>query len=134
MKKRRILAVLLILSEMLVLFLMHNWSVVAKIVSFRRYAFMYFMLGIIFGRFKCSTSLIWDEAKRVILSNVSFFLATNVMNSLRMWSVPYILWNLLTTFVMMFAAMFFNRSYRIWFRNKLAQSVIIIVTGDDVLV
>jgi len=30
---------------------------------------------------------IWDEAKRVILSNVSFFLATNVMNSLRMWSV-----------------------------------------------
>ena len=131
MKKRRILAVLLILSEMLVLFLMHNWSVVAKIVSFRRYAFMYFMLGIIFGRFKCSTSLIWDEAKRVILSNVSFFLATNVMNSLRMWSVPYILWNLLTTFVMMFAAMFFNRNYRIWFRDKLAQNVIIIGTGDD---
>ena len=73
MKKRRILAVLLILSEMLVLFLMHNWSVVAKTVSFRRYAFMYFMLGIIFGRFNCSTSLIWDEAKRVILSNVSSF-------------------------------------------------------------
>ena len=131
MKKRRILAVLLILSEMLVLFLMHNWSVVAKILSFRRYAFMYFMLGIIFGRFKCSTSLIWDEAKRVILSNVSFFLATNVMNSLRMWSLPYIGWNLLTTFVMMFAAMFFNRNYRIWFRDKLAQNVIIIGTGDD---
>ena len=131
MKKRRILAVLLILSEMLVLFLMHNWSVVSDILSFRRYAFMYFMLGIIFGRFKCSTSLIWDEAKRVILSNVSFFLATNVMNSLRMWSVPYILWNLLTTFVMMFAAMFFNRNYRIWFRDKLAQNVIIIGTGDD---
>ena len=131
MKKRRILAVLLFFSEMLVLFLMHNWSVVAKIVSFRRYAFMYFMLGIIFGRFKCSTSLIWDEAKRVILSNVSFFLATNVMNSLRMWSVPYILWNLLTAFVMMFAAMFFNRNYRIWFRSKLAQNVIIIGTGDD---
>ena len=131
MKKRRILAVLLILSEMLVLFLMHNWSVVAKILSFRRYAFMYFMLGIIFGRFKCSTSLIWDEAKRVILSNVSFFLATNVMNSLRMWSLPYIMWNLLTTFVMMFAAMFFNRNYRIWFRDKLAQNVIIIGTGDD---
>ena len=131
MKKRRILAVLLILSEMLVLFLMHNWSVVAKTVSFRRYAFMYFMLGIIFGRFKCTTSLIWDEAKKVILSNVSFFLATNVMNSLRMWSVPYILWNLLTTFVMMFAAMFFNRNYRIWFRDKLAQNIIIIGTGDD---
>lgn len=131
MKKRRILAVLLILSEMLVLFLLHYRSVVSEIVSFRRYAFMYFMLGIIFGRFKCSTSLIWDEAKRVILSNVSFFLATNVMNSLRMWSVPYILWNLLTSAVMMFAAMFFNRNYRIWFRDKLAQNVIIIGTGDD---
>ena len=131
MKKRRILAVLLILSEMLVLFLMHNWSIVAKTVSFRRYAFMYFMLGIIFGRFKCSTSLIWDEAKRTILSNISFFLATNVMNSLRMWSVPYILWNLVTSLFMTFAAMAINRTYRIWFRKWLAQNVIIIGTGED---
>ena len=117
MRKRRTLSVMLFLSEMLVLFLLHNGSVVSEIVSFRRYAFMYFMLGIIFGRFQCSTNLIWDEAKKVVLSNLSFFLATNVMNSLRMWSVDYILWNLLVTAVMSFAAMFFNRQYRIWFRK-----------------
>ena len=131
MRKRRILAGMLILSEMLVLFLMHRNSVVAKIVSFRRYAFMYFMLGIIFGRFKCGTNLFWDEAKRIILSNVSFFLATNVMNSLRIWSVPYILWNGLTTIVMTFMAAVFNRYYRIWFRKWLAQNVVIIGAGHN---
>ena len=131
MRKRRTLSVMLFLSEMLVLFLLHNGSVVSEIVSFRRYAFMYFMLGIIFGRFQCSTNLIWDEAKKVVLSNLSFFLATNVMNSLRMWSVDYILWNLLVTAVMSFAAMFFNRQYRIWFRKYLAQDILIIGTGPD---
>ena len=131
MKKRRILAVMLILSEMLVLFLMHNHSVVSETVSFRRYAFMYFMLGIIFGRFKCGTNLFWDEAKRIILCNLTFFLATNVMNSLRMWSVPYVLWNALTAVVMTFMAAVINRYYRIWFRKWLAQKVVIIGAGND---
>lgn len=131
MRKRRILALLLILSEALVLFLMHHNSVVAEIVSYRRYAFMYFMLGTIFGRYKCSTSLIWDEAKRTILTNLTFFLATNVMNSLRMWSVQYVLWNLLTAAVMTVASMVINRYYRIWFRKWLAQDVLIIGTGED---
>ena len=131
MRKRRILALLLILSEALVLFLMHHNSVVAEIVSYRRYAFMYFMLGTIFGRYKCSTSLIWDEAKRTILTNLTFFLATNVMNSLRMWSVQYVLWNLLTSAVMAVTSMVINRYYRIWFRKRLAQDVLIIGTGED---
>lgn len=131
MKKRRILALLLIVSEMAILFVMHYGSIVWKIVSIRRYAFMYFMLGTIFGRYKCSTSLIWDEAKRTILSNLSFFLATNVMNSLHMWSVPYILWNLLTASVMTVSSMVLNRYYRIWFRKWLAQDVLIIGTGED---
>ena len=131
MRKRRILAILLILSEALILFLMHYESIVWTIVSYRRYAFMYFMLGTIFGRYKCSTSLIWDEAKRTILSNLSFFLATNVMNTLRMWSVKYVLWNLLTAAVMTVASMVINRYYRIWFRKWLAQDVLIIGTGED---
>ena len=129
MKKRRVLAVLLMISETVILFLMHRGSVVSKIVSFRRYAFMYLMLGVIFGRFKCNTSLIWDEARRVILCNISFFLATNVMNSLNMWSVPYILWNALTTAVVSFMSMVFNRYYRIWFRKWLAQNVLVVGTG-----
>ena len=131
MRKRRILAVMLIASEMLVLYLLHNNSVVARVVSFRRYAFMYFMLGLIFGRFKCGTNLFWDEAKRIILSNITFFLATNVMNSLRIWSVPYILWNALTTIVMTFMAAVFNRYYRIWFRKWLAQNVVIVGAGKN---
>ena len=131
MRKRRILAVMLIASEMLVLYLLHNHSVVARILSFRRYAFMYFMLGLIFGRFKCGTNLFWDEAKRIILSNVTFFLATNVMNSLRIWSVPYILWNALTSIVMTFMAAVFNRYYRIWFRKWLAQNVVIVGAGKN---
>lgn len=131
MKKRRILALLLIITEGLILFIMHYGSTVFKIVSFRRYAFMYFMLGSIFGRYKCSTSLIWDEAKRTILTNLSFFLATNVMNSLKMWSVQYILWNLLTAAVMTVSSMVLNRFYRIWFRKWLAQNVLIIGTGED---
>ena len=92
---------------------------------------MYFMLGTIFGRYKCSTSLIWDEAKRTILTNLTFFLATNVMNSLRMWSVQYVLWNLLTSAVMAVTSMVINRYYRIWFRKRLAQDVLIIGTGED---
>ena len=92
---------------------------------------MYFMLGTIFGRYKCSTSLIWDEAKRTILTNLTFFLATNVMNSLRMWSVQYVLWNLLTAAVMAVTSMVINRYYRIWFRKWLAQDVLIIGTGED---
>ena len=131
MRKRRILAVMLIASEMLVLYLLHNNSVVSRVVSFRRYAFMYFMLGMIFGRFKCGTNLFWDEAKRIILSNITFFLATNVMNSLRIWSVPYILWNALTTIVMTFMAAVFNRYYRIWFRKWLAQNVVIVGAGKN---
>ena len=131
MKKRRTLAVMLILSEALLLFLLHRNSVVSRLVSYRRYAFMYFMLGIIFGRFKCGTNLFWDEAKRIILSNITFFLATNVMNSLRMWTVPYILWNALTTIVMTFMAAVFNRYYRIWFRKWVAQNVVIIGAGSN---
>ncbi|MBR2768503.1 MAG: sugar transferase [Solobacterium sp.] len=129
MNKRRILAVLLILSELLILFLMHSLSVVNKQVSFIRYSFMYFMLGAIYGRFSCNTNLIFDEAKKVILSNLSFFLATNVMNSLWMWSVPYMLWNLLTAAVMSVMSMVINRFYRIWFRKWLAQNVLIIGAG-----
>ena len=131
MKKRRILALLLIISEMMFLFLLHHNSVVADIVSFRRYAFMYFMLGTIFGRYRCSTSLIWDEMKRTILSNISFFLATNVMNSLHMWSVPYIFCNFYISVIMTLIAIVINRYYRIWFRDKLAQNVLIIGTGED---
>jgi len=131
MKKRRILAILLILTEMAFLFLLHNWSVVAEIVSFLRYSFMYFMLGTIFGRFTCNTNLIFDEAKKIILSNVTFFLATNVMNTLHMWSVSYMLWNLFTAAVMSFLALAVNRSYRVWFRKWLAQDVLIIGTGTE---
>ena len=131
MRKRRILSLIQFFSEMLVLFLMHNWSVVATTVSFRRYAFMYFMLGIIYGRFQSNTNLIYDEAKKVILSNLSFFLATNVMNSLRMWTVPYIIWNAFTAAVMTLASIVMNRYYRIWFRNAFAQNVLIIGTGDN---
>ncbi|MCR5229220.1 MAG: exopolysaccharide biosynthesis polyprenyl glycosylphosphotransferase [Solobacterium sp.] len=131
MRKRRILAVMMFLTEWLFLYLLHRISVVFKTVSILRYSFMYFMLGIIFGRFKCNTTLIWDEMKKLILCNISFFLATNVMNSLRMWTVPYILWNLFITLVMTFISMFFNRNYRIWFRDRLAQNVLIIGTGED---
>lgn len=131
MKKRRILSLIEIFSEMVVLFLLHNWSVVAKTVSFRRYAFMYFMLGIIFGRYQSNTNLIWDEIKKIILCNFSFFLATNVMNSLRMWSMPYILWNVLVFILMTIADILFERNYRILFRKKLAQNVLIIGTGDN---
>ncbi|MBR0478370.1 MAG: exopolysaccharide biosynthesis polyprenyl glycosylphosphotransferase [Solobacterium sp.] len=131
MKKRRILSLLLFFSEMGFLFLLHRVSVPFKTVSFLRYSFMYFMLGVIFGRFQCNTNLIWDEIKRIILCNSSFFLATNVMNSLRMWTVPYVLWNLLISIVMSLIAIVLNRYYRIWFRKWLAQDVVIVGTGDD---
>ncbi|MBR2761842.1 MAG: exopolysaccharide biosynthesis polyprenyl glycosylphosphotransferase [Solobacterium sp.] len=131
MKKRRVLAILLILTEMAFLFLLHNWSVLIETVSFLRYSFMYFMLGTIFGRFSCNTNLIFDEAKKIILSNVTFFLATNVMNSLRMWTIQYMLWNLFTSALMSFIALAVNRSYRVWFRKWLAQNVLIIGTGSE---
>ena len=131
MRKRRILSLLLFFSEMGILFLLHRISVPFRTVSFLRYSFMYFMLGVIFGRFQCNTNLIWDEIKRIILCNSSFFLATNVMNSLRMWTVPYVLWNLLISVVMSLAAILLNRYYRIWFRKWLAQDVVIIGTGED---
>ncbi len=131
MKKRRILSLLLFFSEMGILFLLHRISVPYRTVSFLRYSFMYFMLGVIFGRFQCNTNLIWDEIKRIILCNSSFFLATNVMNSLRMWTVPYMLWNLLISVCMSLAAILLNRYYRIWFRKWLAQDVVIIGTDEE---
>ena len=131
MKKRRILAVLLILSEMLCLFLMHNGSVVSKTVSFLRYSLMYFMFGFLFNRFSCSSNLIFDEIKKVILSNLTFFLVTNIMNSLRMWSVPYALWNALTAGVMSAAAIVINRFYRICLRKVLGLNILIIGTGQE---
>lgn len=131
MKKRRTLAVMLIASEMLVLYFLHYHSVISENVSFLRYAFMYFMLGTIFGRFKCGTNLFWDEAKRVILSNITFFLATNVMLSLHTWTVSYVVRNMIVTVVMTCSAILFNRYYRIWFRKHLVQKVVIIGAGRN---
>ena len=119
------------LTEGISLFFLHKFSFVMHTVSFLRLSFMYFMLGIIFGRFNCSTNLIFDEIKKVLLCNLSFFFACNVMNSLKMWSIRYAISVLIITLAMTFIAIVANRYFRIWFRKYLAQNVIIIGTGSE---
>lgn len=131
MRKRKILSAILVITELLFLYLFHLHPIISSVVSFIRYAFMYLMLGTIFGRFSCSTNLFWDDAKKVILSNITFFLATNAMISFRTLRWEYVTWNVLTAVLMSGVAIFFNRNYRIWFRRGLVQNVVIVGAGQN---
>ena len=129
--KQNILRFLLFVTYALLLYILHTYSPVSKVISYRRYAFMYVLMLAIFGGFDCTTNLIWDESRKSILSHLCFFLAVNVMNSMRMWSLQLCLAHFVISAVMMPATILINRAYRILFRKYFCRRIIILGNGRN---
>lgn len=132
MKREYILCGLNVITEFIFLYILYHLFSFDN-VSILRYSFMYFMLGLLFGRFSIKTVLVWEQAKLIITSNLTFFLATNVMNSLHMWTLRYALSNICVSLIMSFIALLTNRFYRIWFRDYFARKVIIVGVNENTL-
>ncbi len=130
MSKKLRLSLVLFISDLLLLYLLHWLFHMGVNIHFVRYSFMYFMLMFIFGIYNCTTNLIWDEFQKVVTAHSCFFLATQAMNALKVWTFAFGLYNLLISVLMMIASISFNRMYRLWFRDEIAQNLLIFGTGD----
>ncbi|MEE3486947.1 MAG: exopolysaccharide biosynthesis polyprenyl glycosylphosphotransferase [Bulleidia sp.] len=131
MKKRRELALLLICSDLLVLYILHSLFGLGSYINFARYSAIYLLICIIFRNYRCSVNLIWDEFKNLILSHTTFFFVTQVMNPLKKWETSFFWKNLGAAFFMLILAMVIDREYRsIIFYKKFQRKVLIIGSGD----
>lgn len=128
MNRQKLLALIQIVFELIMLFSLHRLFNI-DMISFNRYAFVFFMSGVVFDRFKTRNNLIWQGAKLYAQSNLMFFLVTNVMNSLLIWDFTFMLKNLVVSILMTLIALGFNRGMKKTFRKYFAQNVLILGVG-----
>lgn len=124
MKKFSLSCLLLVFEIITLSFLAYvvnysNETIVKLIITFVLFLF-------VFGHYKITSRLIWDEMKSLLKAMVCFFVACTVLiDEVMIFNLFWI------SFLMYVISIFFNRSLRIVLRKYLAKRTLVIGMGSD---
>ena len=96
-----------------------------------RFVILYFMIQAMFGHYRVSTLLIWEEVQLLIKSHLFFYMASLLLIPIGKRVLYLLLFNLLITFLMFIFDVFISRTIRILLRNYAKERVLIIGTGKE---
>lgn len=96
-----------------------------------RFVILYFMIQAMFGHYRVSTLLIWEEVQLLIKSHLCFYMASLLLIPIGKLVLYLLLFNLLITFLMFIFDVFISRTIRILLRNYAKERVLIIGTGKE---
>ena len=96
-----------------------------------RFVILYFMMQAMFGHYRVSTLLIWEEVQLLIKSHLCFYMASLLLIPIGKRVLYLLLFNLLITFLMFIFDVFISRTIRILLRNYAKERVLIIGTGKE---
>ena len=96
-----------------------------------RFVILYFMIQAMFGHYRVSTLLIWEEVQLLIKSHLCFYMASLLLIPIGKRVLYLLLFNLLITFLMFIFDVFISRTIRILLRNYAKERVLIIGTGKE---
>ncbi len=128
--KKNQLQLLLVGSELLVFYLVHQILVFPS-VHIARQALMYVMLCSIFGHFNCTTNLIWQEVQVVVKCNMAFFFSLIVMSPLKTFTFIDFIKYFVLCLVMLSTSLVLSRFYRGFFSKYFSSKVLVIGTGEN---
>lgn len=96
-----------------------------------RFVILYFMIQAMFGHYRVSTLLIWEEVQLLIKSHLCFYMASLLLIPIGKRVLYLLLFNLLITFLIFIFDVFISRTIRILLRNYAKERVLIIGTGKE---
>ena len=96
-----------------------------------RFVILYFMIQAMFGHYRVSTLLIWEEVQLLIKSHLCFYMASLLLIPIGKRVLYLLLFNLLITFLMFIFDVFISRTIRILLRNYAKERVLIIGTEKE---
>jgi Undecaprenyl-phosphate galactose phosphotransferase WbaP len=96
-----------------------------------RFVILYFMIQAMFGHYRVSTLLIWEEVQLLIKSHLCFYMASLLLIPIGKRVLYLLLFNLLITFLLFIFDVFISRTIRILLRNYAKERVLIIGTGKE---
>ena len=96
-----------------------------------RFVILYFMIQAMFGHYRVSTLLIWEEVQLLIKSHLCFYMASLLLIPIGKRVLYLLLFNLLITFLMFIFDVFISRTIRIFLRDYAKERVLIIGTGKE---
>ena len=82
-----------------------------------RFVVLYLMIQTMFGHYRVSTLLVWEEVELLIKSHLCFYMASLLLIPIGKKSVYLFVFNLLITFCMFVFDIFISRSIRIVLRD-----------------
>ena len=96
-----------------------------------RFVILYLMIQAMFGHYRVSTLLIWEEIELLIKSHLCFYFASLLLIDIGIYSVYLMIVNLVITLLAFVYSVLINRAIRIVMRNSSKENVLIIGTGKE---
>ncbi|MEG0710486.1 MAG: exopolysaccharide biosynthesis polyprenyl glycosylphosphotransferase [Longicatena sp.] len=96
-----------------------------------RYVTLYFVVQLVFGHYNTNTVLIWDEAKKLVLSHFCFYLTSILLVPTYLLNAEVLLFNLLPSIVMLVYSMLLAKFVRILLLPSVVDNLLIVGTGDE---
>ena len=96
-----------------------------------RFIILYLMIQAMFGHYRVSTLLVWEEVELLIKSHLCFYMASLLLIPIGRKSVYLVVFNLMITLCMLVFDIFISRTIRIVLRNYAKERVLIIGTGRE---
>lgn len=96
-----------------------------------RFVILYLMIQAMFGHYRVSTLLIWEEIELLIKSHLCFYFASLLLIDIGRYSIYLMIVNLVITLLAFVYSVLINRAIRIVMRNSSKENVLIIGTGKE---
>ena len=96
-----------------------------------RFVVLYLMIQAMFGHYRISTLLVWEEVELLVKSHLCFYMASLLLIPIGQKSVYLVVFNLLITSCMLIFDIIFSRTIRIVLRDYAKERVLIIGTGRE---
>ena len=96
-----------------------------------RFVILYLMIQAMYGHYRVSTLLIWEEIEMLVKSHLCFYFASLLLIPIGRESIYLILINLIITLVAFIYDVLISRYLRIFLRKYAKENVLIIGTGAE---
>ena len=96
-----------------------------------RFVILYLMIQMMFGHYRASTMLIWEEIELLIKSHLCIYCASLLLISTEEDTIYLLLMNLVIVFLSFLYDVLVNRAIRIMMRKWVKENVLIIGTGKE---
>lgn len=130
MKKKELLAIVEFLMEGIVLYAFFSISNI-EFMDFYRYCFIYVALYFITERYKDESTLIWQDAHKVLTFYVSFFCISLVMLPLKYITLDILLSNVFITLGTFLMVMIAKRTLHVCMFKKHSFNTLVIGCGEE---